>query len=224
MTTESTITNEDEISLLDIWNLLLRQQKTIISILIVIMTFTLAFVLSRPTIYQSKTSIMIGEQLYFSQVQTLAQSQPQPATQQIETAEEIQYRYSPFATIAPIKKTRIIEIITSANKPETAEENLKSTVQKIIANHQAILNDKKSKFDNLLNLITNNSNINKSELIRLLDNASTSSLTKQLTNIETTELKYSGIFIKTVGIGIFTALFISLFFAILKDYIERNRS
>lgn len=216
MTTESAITNDDEISLLDIWTFLSRQKKTIVSVLIVIMTFTFAYVLSRPTIYQSKTSIMIGEQLYFSQVQT--------ATQQIETAEEIQYRYSPFATIAPIKKTRIIEIITSANKPETAEENLKSTVQKIIANHQAILNDKKSKFDNLLNSITNNSNINKSELIRLLDNASTSSLTKQLTNVETTELKYSGIFMKTVGIGIFTALFISLLFAILKDYIERNRT
>lgn len=224
MTTANTMKNDDEITLLDIWNFLSRQKKTIVSILIVVMTFTLVYVLSRPTIYQSKTSIIIGEQLYFSQAQTLVQSQPQSATQQIETAEEIQYRYSPFATISPIKKTRIIEISTSANKPEIAEENLKSTVQKIIANHQAILNDKKSKFDNLLNSIANNSNINKSELIRLLDNASTSSLTKQLTNVETTELKYSGIFMKTVGIGIFTALFISLLFAILKDYIERNRT
>lgn len=215
MTTESAITNDDEITLLDIWNFLSRQKKTIISILIVIMTFTFAYVLSRPTIYQSKTSIMIGEQLYVSQPQ---------AIQQIETAEEIQYRYSSFATISPIKKTRFIEVITSANKPETAEESLKSTVQKIITNHQDILNDKKSKFDNLLNSITNNSNINKSDLIKLLDNASTSFLTKQLTNIETTELKYGGIFIKTVGIGVFIALFISLLFAILKDYIERNRT
>ncbi|MFM8341512.1 MAG: Wzz/FepE/Etk N-terminal domain-containing protein, partial [Methylomonas sp.] len=63
MTTENTITNDDEITLLDIWSFLLRQYKTILIIMTIIMISTLAYILSKPTIYQSKTSIIIGEQL-----------------------------------------------------------------------------------------------------------------------------------------------------------------
>lgn len=209
---DSIINNNDEITLSDIWNCLVRQYKTIFTILIIIMSFTLIYALSRPTIYQSKTSIIIGEQLYLSQT----------LTQQIETAEEIQYHYSALAKIFPVKKTRIIEITTSANTSEIAEQNVKSTVEKIISNHKAILDDKKSKFENLLTSITNSNNIDKSELIKLLDNASTSYLTKQLTDIETTELKYGGIFIKAITIAAFSGLFIGLLFATLKDYIEQK--
>jgi hypothetical protein len=207
--------NSDEITLLDIWGFLSRQYKIIFMIFMTITTITLIYAFTKPTIYQSKASITIGEQLYFAQAQTQSL---------IETAEEIQYHYSSLATISPIKKTRIIEIITTANTPDIAKENLKSTIQKIISSHKAILDDKKSKFENLLTSITNSNNVNKSDFIHLIDNASTSSLTKQLTDAETKELKHGGIFIKIVGIGVFAALFISLLFATLKDYIERNRS
>lgn len=98
---DSIINNDDEITLSDIWNFLVRQYKTIFTILIVIMSCTLIYALSRPTIYQSKTSIIIGEQLYFSLSQTPSS---QPLTQQIETAEEIQYHYSSLAKISPVKK------------------------------------------------------------------------------------------------------------------------
>jgi hypothetical protein len=78
-------------------------------------------------------------------------------------------------------------------------------------------------FESLLASITNSSNINKSELIHLLDNASSSSQTKQLTNIETKELKYNGTFLKTFSIGTILALIISFLFATVKDYIDRNK-
>ena len=90
-------------------------------IFMTITTITLIYAFTKPTIYQSKASITIGEQLYFAKAQTQSL---------IETAEEIQYHYSSLATISPIKKTRIIEIITTANTPDIAKENLKSTIQK----------------------------------------------------------------------------------------------
>lgn len=212
MTTEDT-TNNNEITLFDIWHFLLRQYKTIFITLVIVMVAILSYALSRPTIYQSKSSIIIGDQLYFPQ-----------SPQLIESSDEIQYRYSSLATIFPIKKTNIVEVIATANNPDIAEENLKLTIQRIISTHKAILDEKKSKFESLLSSITNSSNINKSELIHLLDNASTSSQTKQLTNIETKELKYEGLFFKTLAIGIFSGLFISLLFAVLKDYIQRNKA
>lgn len=95
--------NSDEITLLDIWGFLLRQYKIIFMIFMPIITITLIYAFSRPTIYQSKASITIGEQLYFALAQI--QTPPQPQTQSlIETAEEIQYHYSSLATISPIKK------------------------------------------------------------------------------------------------------------------------
>jgi hypothetical protein len=147
---------------------------------------------------------------------------PQPL-QLIESTDEIQYRYSSQATISPVKKTNIVEVIATANNPDIAEANLKLTLETIISTHNAILDEKKSMFESLLASITNSSNINKSELIHLLDNASSSSQTKQLTNIETKELKYNGTFLKTFSIGTILALIISFLFATVKDYIDRNK-
>lgn len=213
MTTEDTINNnDDEINILDIWNFLLRQYKTIFMTLMIIIVAILSYALSRPTIYQSKSSLIIGNQLYF----------PQPL-QLIESTDEIQYRYSSQATISPVKKTNIVEVIATANNPDIAEANLKLTLETIISTHNAILDEKKSMFESLLASITNSSNINKSELIHLLDNASSSSQTKQLTNIETKELKYNGTFLKTFSIGTILALIISFLFATVKDYIDRNK-
>ncbi len=60
--------------------------------------------------------------------------------------------------------------------------------------------------------------------IRLLDNAASSSLTKQIGSIETTKLLHGGIFVKVFGIGVFAAIFLALIISILKDYIERSKA
>ena len=197
-----------EIEWTDIWQFLQRQQKFIFTVFLLSIATSLVFALTRPTIWQGHTSLMIGERLFFSE-------------QQIESFEEIKYNYESNVVIRPIKKTRIIEITALEDSKEKASNQVGKTVDAIIFHHQTLLNEKKLEFVSLLNAI-NKHEASKTELISLLDNASNSSMTKQLSEVSVEEKKYSGLFIQSLLIGVFAGLFLSIALATLKDYLDRK--
>ena len=200
---------EDELELIDIWYFIQRQRLFLAIVFLSIAALTFTYAITRPTTWQSRVSLVVGERLFFLQ------------QQQIEGLDEIKYRYSQNAVITPIKNTRIIVITNTANSKDLAAEQVNKTMNEIIANHKQILEDKKIEFVSLLSAISND-NVNKTELVRLLDNASNSTLTKQLSDISTEEKPYSGMLLKTLGIGSFIGLALAFLLAAIKDYLERK--
>ena len=203
---------EDELELIDIWYFIQRQRLFLAIVFLSIAALTFTYAITRPTTWQSRVSLVVGERLFFLQ---------QQQQQQIEGSDEIKYRYSQNAVINPIKNTRIIEITITANSKDLAVEQVNKTMNEIIANHKQILEDKKIEFVSLLSAISND-NVNKTELVRLLDNASNSTLTKQLSDISTEEKPYSGMLLKILGIGSFIGLALAFLLAAIKDYLERK--
>ena len=200
---------EDELELIDIWYFIQRQRLFLAIVFLSIAALTFTYAITRPTTWQSRVSLVVGERLFFLQ------------QQQIEGLDEIKYRYSQNAVITPIKNTRIIVITNTANSKDLAVEQVNKTMNEIIANHKQILEDKKIEFVSLLSAISND-NVNKTELVRLLDNASNSTLTKQLSDISTEEKPYSGMLLKIVGTGSFIGLALAFLLAAIKDYLERK--
>lgn len=203
---------ERELELIDVWHFIQRQRMFLAVVFLSIAGLTFTYAITRPTTWQSRVSIVVGEKLFFLQQQQL----------QIESSEEMKYRYSKNATITPIKNTRIIEITTTANSKELAIEQATIKLNEIIANHNQIFEDKKIEFVRLIDALSQD-NINKTELLRLLDNASSSTITKQLSDINTEEKRYSGMLMKILGNGTFIGLAITFLLAGIKDYFEGNR-
>jgi len=200
---------EDELELIDIWYFIQRQRLFLAIVFLSIAALTFTYAITRPTTWQSRVSLVVGERLFFLQ------------QQQIEGLDEIKYRYSQNAVITPIKNTRIIEITNTANSKDLAVEQVNKTINEIIVNHKQIFEDKKIEFVSLLSAISKD-NANKTELVRLLDNASNSTLTKQLSDISTEEKPYSGMLLKILGIGSFIGLALAFLLAAIKDYLERK--
>ena len=203
---------EDELELIDIWYFIQRQRLFLAIVFLSIAALTFTYAITRPRTWQSRVSLVVGERLFFLQ---------QQQQQQIEGSDEIKYRYSQNAVITPIKNTRIIEITNTANSKDLAVEQVNKTMNEIIVNHKQIFEDKKIEFVSLLSAISKD-NANKTELVRLLDNASNSTLTKQLSDISTEEKPYSGMLLKILGIGSFIGLALAFLLAAIKDYLERK--
>ena len=200
---------EDELELIDIWYFIQRQRLFLAIVFLSIAALTFTYAITRPTTWQSRVSLVVGERLFFLQ------------QQQIEGSDEIKYRYSQNAVITPIKNTRIIEITNTANSKDLAVEQVNKTMNEIIVNHKQIFEVKKIEFVSLLSAISKD-NANKTELVRLLDNASNSTLTKQLSDISTEEKPYSGMLLKILGVGSFIGLALAFLLAAIKDYLERK--
>ena len=200
---------EDELELIDIWYFIQRQRLFLAIVFLSIAALTFTYAITRPTTWQSRVSLVVGERLFFLQ------------QQQIEGSDEIKYKYSQNAVITPIKNTRIIEITNTANSKDLAVEQVNKTMNEIIVNHKQIFEVKKIEFVSLLSAISKD-NANKTELVRLLDNASNSTLTKQLSDISTEEKPYSGMLLKILGVGSFIGLALAFLLAAIKDYLERK--
>ena len=201
---------EDELELIDIWYFIQRQRLFLAIVFLSISALTFTYAITRPTTWQSRVSLVVGERLFFLQ---------QQQQQQIEGLDEIKYRYSQNAVITPIKNTRIIEITNTANSKDLAFEKANKTMNEIIFNHKQIFEDKKIEFVSMLSAISKD-NANKTELVRLLDNASNSTLTKQFSDISTEEKPYSGMLLKILGIGSSIGLALAFLLAAIKDYLE----
>lgn len=208
--------NESKLDLFQIVNFFRRQIKIFATIFILVIAIALVYAITRPTTFESKASIIVGERLFF------LQQQVQQQQQQLESSDEIAYRYSDDAVIKPIKNTRIIEVSVVAESAEASTERLNNTIRKIIDSHQKILLEKRGEFIGILNSLSEN-NVNKIDLLQLIDNASNSSATRQLNPISTKELRYSGLLLIVFGIACLLGLIFALCAALLKDYIERNK-
>lgn len=126
----------------NLWECLIRQKKTIIAVFTLVTTISIIYITSRPTLYQSQASVMIGELLFFE-------------TQPIESQESIKYRYSTVLEIRPIKNTRIIEVISTSTNSEESKHQVNNTIEKIINEHASIFDKKRSDFLKYANEIYN---------------------------------------------------------------------
>ena len=191
-----------------------RQFKVMTLAFLVIFIFFIVYAISKPTLYQSKVSLLIGEKLYF-----LHQEQQQQLL--IENIDEIQYTNNAIKVI-PIKNTRIIEFQATNESAELAQQAINLAVEKLILKHNELLIKKKNEFSELLNSFTTGT-LNTPELIKLLDNASNSNATRTISTVSTSTLKYSGYFTQIVGVGFIISLFFALALGLAKDWIDKRK-
>ena len=213
MSAHPEINNEDELSIIDVWNFLNRQYKTIILIFSTLTIIVLLFAFTRPTLYESTANILVGERFYFIGQQTGV------GQQLIEPVDQMKYIYTKNATINPIKNTRVVQVTSKNGSMEESENNVKNAVAEIINAHKKILTEKREEFISLLTSVKQDSK----QVIDLIDAASVSTETKQIGNTETNTLKYSGQLNKILGGGIVLSIFLALSISVLIDLIQRNK-
>jgi sensor c-di-GMP phosphodiesterase-like protein len=201
------IDSEDELSIVDVWNFLNRQYKTIILIFSTLTLIVLVFAFTRPTLYESTANILVGERFYFN------------GQQLIEPVDQMKYIYTKNATINPIKNTRVVQITSKNVSIDESKTNVKDAVDEIINAHKKILSEKREEFIKLLTAVKQDNK----QVIDLIDTASTSTVSKQIGETESTTLKYSGQLNKILGGGIALSIFLALSISVLIDLIQRNK-
>jgi uncharacterized protein involved in exopolysaccharide biosynthesis len=191
---------DDELSILDVLNFLKRQYKNIILIFVLSFILVVAFLLSRPTLYVSEGSLIVGRD--------------------IEAPDQIKYLYSSQATITPIKNTAIIKISSTSTNESISSKSVNETIEKIIQRHDELLADRKEQAIKLLQATQNDG---KKELIDLINKSSQLSATKKAGPITTATLTYSGILKKGLGLGLIGSMFFALMLALIIDYTYKVR-
>ena len=214
MTHENT-TQEDAISLLDIWCFLQRRYKVIGVVFLLVFGAIATYALTRPTMYEASANVQIGERFYFTKT---AQSQS-PLNFLIETPEQIKLLYSGQANINPIKNTRIVQIVAKKENAAEAQAAVQNVLAQIVAAHQAELDSKREEFIQLLGAVRPNAQ----DMVEILDVASVAARTRQLGTIHINRLEYAGLLYKTVVQGLLVALFLAFCCAGLIDYIVKAR-
>ncbi|MBU3629292.1 hypothetical protein [Polynucleobacter sp. AP-Reno-20A-A9] len=201
------IDSEDELSIVDVWNFLNRQYKTIILIFSTLTLMVLVFAFTRPTLYESTANILVGERFYFN------------GQQVIEPVDQMKYIYTKNATINPIKNTRVVQVSSKNVSIDESKTNVRNMVDEIINAHKKILSEKRKEFIKLLTAVKQDNK----QVVSLIDTASTSTESKQIGETETTTLKYSGQLNKILGGGIALSIFLALSISVLIDLIQRNK-
>lgn len=207
MNMRSEIDSEDELSIVDVWNFLNRQYKTIILIFSTLTLMVLVFAFTRPTLYESTANILVGERFYFN------------GQQVIEPVDQMKYIYTKNATINPIKNTRVLQVTSKNVSIDESKTNVRNMVDEIINAHKKILSEKREEFIKLLTAVKQDNK----QVVSLIDTASTSTESKQIGETETTTLKYSGQLNKILGGGIALSIFLALSISVLIDLIQRNK-
>ena len=125
--------NYDEIDLRKVVDFVKRQFKLMGLTFIAILIIAIAYALSKPTLYQSNVSLVVGERMYS------LQQQP------IENIDEIKYALKDIS-VNQIKNTRIIELQATKESAEIAQQSINLAVDKLIRNHNDLLIKKKNEF------------------------------------------------------------------------------
>ena len=189
---------DDELSALDVWNFLKRQYKNIILIFVVSFSLVIIFLLTRPTLYVSEASLIIGKD--------------------IESPDQIKYLYSSEAAITPIKNTAIIKISSTSSDSKNSISAVEKTIEKIVFRHDELLIERKEQAIKLLKAIQNDS---KRELVDLINKSSQLSSTKQASPITSNTLAHSGLMKKGLGLGLFGSVLLALFAAFCFEFIAK---
>jgi uncharacterized protein involved in exopolysaccharide biosynthesis len=191
---------DDELSIVDVLNFLKRQYKNIILISILSFSLVCVYIFTRPTIYVSEGSLIVGRD--------------------IETPDQIKYLYSSEATITPLKNTSIIKISSTNTNENFSKKAVNETIEKIIQRHDEMLIDRKEQSIQLIKATQNDS---KRELIDLINKSSQLSTTKKTGPITTATLTYSGMLKKGLGLGFIGSIFLAFFVAIGLEFIIKIR-
>jgi len=191
---------DDELSIVDVLNFLKRQYKNIILIFILSFSLVCVYIFTRPTMYVSEGSLIVGRD--------------------IETPDQIKYLYSSEATITPIKNTSIIKISSSNTNENFSKKAVNETIEKIIQRHDELLIDRKEQSIQLIKATQNDS---KRELIDLINKSSQLSTTKKTGPITTATLTYNGMLKKGLGLGFIGSIFFAFFVAIGLEFIIKIR-
>lgn len=126
--------------------------------------------------------------------------------------------------IRPIKNTRIIEVISTSTNSEESKHQVNNTIEKIINEHASIFDKKRSDFLKYANEIYNKDLApNKKNMLNMLDSASSSNATQQISEISTTEFYYGGNIRSKLSIAFVLGLSLSLVSAFLKDFFESKK-
>ena len=206
---------DNDLTLFDVVDFLREQAKTIVIVFVTLFVIVCSFVLTRPTQYESRADLLIGTNYYFI---ANPNPNPNPNPNQIEPAEQIKYLYSAKAQIVPIKNTSIVQVVVKNKDEAIAEQEVKETINLIVKQHEKLASEKKADFIKLIE-VTKVGNAN--ELVGLIDSASLSKMTRQVSPISTTTLPYSGMLAKGMGIGLLGSLICALLFAFLRQKLQQ---
>ncbi len=215
--------NDDEIDLKAVVDFVKRQYKVMALIFSVSLIITFVYALSKPTLYQSEVSLIIGERLYFSQPQI------------IESIDEIKYRYStenktredknkyPEIKVTQIKGGRIIEIQVTDLTKEDAEKNITTVTNQLQKEHEIALENKRLDFLKYISLIIKDK-LDKNHLLHIFDSASNSNKTRIIGSVKNSTFLHSGRLSQIVGIGFIASLFFAIILGLIKDWIEKSKA
>ncbi len=192
--------DNDELSVLDVLNFLKRQYKNIIIIFVISLSLVIIFLLTRPTLYVSEASLIIGKD--------------------IETPAQVKYLYSSEAIITPLNNTAIIKISSTSADSKDSMTAVEKTIEKIIFKHDELLVERRDQAIKLLKVIQNDRN---KELVDLIFQSSRLSSTKQVSPITSNTLPYSGLMKKGLGLGLLGSIFLALFVAIGFEFMAKIR-
>jgi uncharacterized protein involved in exopolysaccharide biosynthesis len=194
--------NEDsELNFQDVLTFLKEQYKNILLIFISIFIVCLIYIFSRPTLYKSSSNLLIGKD--------------------IESVEQIRFLYSSETEINLIKNTSIIEIISKSIDLEKSKVNVNETINRILSSHEQIRNNKILQASLLLKAIQNDS---KKELLDVLEKSSAINSTRQITQLSTETLKFSGLLKKGIIYSLLIALILSFLITFAIHILNKTRT
>jgi len=198
---ETNHNDNDELSVLDVWNFLRRQYKFIILIFVVLFSLLLIFLFTRPTLYISDVILSINKN--------------------IETPDQIKYLHSSRAIIVnPIKNTAIINIASISSDSKDSITALERTIEKIILRQDELLTNRKYQ---TIKLLETTQSCVKGEFIDLIFESTQQSSAKQLSPITLKTIPYSGLMEKGLWLGLFGSIFLALFVAIGFEFMAKIR-
>jgi hypothetical protein len=207
--TDAKYESEGEVSFGDVLEFLKRQYVNILAIFFISFSAACVYVLSRPLLYESKADVVIGSMYFF------ANATP------IEPLEQIKYIYSNKAQVTPIKNTMVVQVTARHEEKNLSQKFVEETIEEIVGSHKNYLQAKKEEAVQLLRI---SSVSNKQDATGLIDRISASSSTKQIGKIVTTELPFSGLLKKGLGLGFAFSLFLALGGVVLMDSINRIKA
>ena len=202
---------EDSIGFQELYDFLVSQAKTILVVFFTVAILGTIYFVLQPVTYSSVANVEIGQI-----------TSPYKITAPLETQEEVAYKYSTFAQVSPVKGTRIVKISAVRLSPEESEESIINTINLITSSHEEILLNKENNLIKYLEILKV-TDAKKSEYLHLLEGASSTNMTRQISGIDTIQMPYGGKSKMFFILILVISLVVAIFCALIKNLIETER-
>ena len=210
---------DDEISLLDIYEFFHRHFITLCVVFVACFGSVTAYLVSQPTLYRTTIQITLGNDFFFISTPPINNSN-NSNNNLIESAEQTKQRFSTDVRIDAVRNTGILNIVAERTTSESSLNEALYVANKIVADHKALREEKVAQFKMLLSATSPS----QSELMKVVDAASSSTPTRITKEPQTVSLPYKGLLYKGLGIGVIAAAFIALLFALALDMKAKIKS